>query len=101
MRLIDADELIEKLDPEYKATVKLIKKGEAHLDNLAEGYKEVHDIIIWSPTVDAEPVRHGHWEVAIGYDIRRKVQCSDCGRMAFECSSYCPNCGAKMDEVEE
>lgn len=104
MRLIDADELIEKLDPEYKATVKLIKKGEAHLDNLAEGYKEVHDLIIWSPTVDAEPVRHGHW---IEDDDGDGRHCSICGEdycyaiSNCELYNYCPNCGAKMDEVEE
>lgn len=43
-------------------------------------------------TVDAEPVRHGHWE---------EFHCSVCGKMGWDNEDkYCPNCGAKMDEVE-
>lgn len=51
------------------------------------------------PTVDAVPVVHGRWIIK-GQD----VFCSSCnnesgynawGSSAF--SSYCPNCGAKMD----
>lgn len=57
------------------------------------------------PTVDAEPVRHGHWD-----DMGDFEQCSVChgthlkvyqtcyGKMTWVNMSYCPNCGAKMDE---
>ena len=55
-------------------------------------------LIMEQPKVDAAPVVHGHWEVAIGYDINRKVKCSECNRMNFEPSDFCPNCGARMDE---
>lgn len=51
------------------------------------------------PLQDVKPVVHGHWEVAIGYDINRKVECSECNRMNFEPSDYCPNCGARMDST--
>ena len=55
-------------------------------------------------TVDAEPVRHGHWTYL--YDGNYK--CSECGSW-WTCEDtpiesgmlFCPNCGAKMDEVEE
>lgn len=50
---------------------------------------------------DAVELKTGHWEIAIGYDIRRCCQCSECRKMAFEPSDFCPACGAKMDEVRE
>ena len=52
------------------------------------------------PDADVEPVARGEWEVAIGYDPNKKVQCQNCYKMAYEPTPYCPNCGAKMD-VEE
>ena len=64
-----------------------------------------------APTIDAVPVRHGHW-IMNEYD---ELYCSICGDIAsldsgeyfyrgkirFDESFYCPNCGAKMDEVNE
>lgn len=55
------------------------------------------------PTVDAEPVRHGHW--IDHYDNiwpeESTWECSLCheeqGRGMLD-TNYCPNCGAKMDE---
>ena len=44
---------------------------------------------------DAEEKR-GRWKFAIGYDINKKVQCQNCLKMAYEPTSYCPNCGAKI-----
>lgn len=64
------------------------------------------------PTVEAEPVRHGHW-FFVEYDF---YSCSVCGESYYNgCQSakearerlgkeghdlykYCPHCGAKMDE---
>ena len=67
-----------------------------------------------APTVDAKPVRHGHWVhgkelsrdyignvcVSIHYD---KCWCSECDYPVegHPLWLYCPNCGAKMDEVEQ
>lgn len=44
-------------------------------------------------------VRHGHW-ISTGF---MEVKCSICGAIQHELedTNYCPNCGAKMDEVEE
>lgn len=56
-----------------------------------------------SPTIDAEPVRHGKWEVheAFGY---MDMTCSVCGWL-YEYNfglereyKFCPHCGARMDE---
>ena len=60
-----------------------------------------------APTIDAEPIRHGHW-IPVNPDMYRAeyFECSVCGmysrdglfrkELGYE---YCPNCGAKMDEV--
>lgn len=62
MRLIDADNLGDLFDAEFKETRKLILAGETHLDNLAEGFTEADRVIREMPTVDAEVV----------------VRCKDC-----------------------
>ena len=66
------------------------------------------------PTVDAVPVVHGHWEEEQIVDdstiieIWQSAKCSKCGRYHttpyayyFDKFHYCPQCGAKMDEVTE
>lgn len=55
------------------------------------------------PTIDAVPVVHGHWigKPLAGYST---VKCSVCGSAFVENNGkwkYCPDCGAKMDEVAE
>ena len=61
----------------------------------------------WTPTsawgvpiVDAEPVRHEHWEEHKDYPGLAYL-CSGCGYFTTDRSYYCPRCGAKMDEAEE
>lgn len=87
MKLIDADELKAYMQDKYVLFD----------DTLAD--------IDAQPTVDAEPVRHGH-------NIREKgggvFFCSVCGYINDDTWSggtddfnFCPNCGAKMDEVTE
>lgn len=69
----------------------------------ADGMAYVLDLLDNLPTIDVEPVRHGHWEQD-GHHIR----CSKC--RTYFCITdregdsfpinYCPCCGAKMDEEE-
>ena len=57
-----------------------------------------------TPTVDAVPVVHGHWK-SVDSDV--VFECSNCACEVStswdydqdEMWSYCPHCGAKMDEV--
>ena len=65
-------------------------------------YKMFENVINEQPTVDAEPVRHGHW-IAHYDDIwpeESTLECSICheeqGKGMLDIN-YCPACGAKMD----
>ena len=62
MRLIDADNIRDLFDAEFRETRKLILEGETHLDNLAEGFAEADRVVRAMPTVDAVEV----------------VRCKDC-----------------------
>lgn len=87
MRLIDADALLQRAVPHGWSTPLWVS-----------------DIMIEdAPTIDAEPVRHGHWigKPIAGYGT---VRCSACGNVFSENNgkwNYCPDCGAKMDEVND
>ncbi|MBR2664826.1 MAG: hypothetical protein IKE25_14025 [Clostridia bacterium] len=45
------------------------------------------------PAIDAEPVRRGRWI---------DENCSECGHYVYrgDARSYCPNCGARMGDVD-
>ena len=89
MRLIDADALRERL-LDIKATQEIRHNGiglMATTDALIE--------VETSPTIDAEPVRHGRI-------IKPKrwgewSRCSLCDGTVPIVYNYCPHCGAKMD----
>ena len=93
MRLIDAEALLHKLlntDPNTKG-------------NFGDGVAKALCFIINSPTIEAEPVRHGRWVIEMDDMGWLKHTCPDCGyvkRTDIHVSlgwNYCPNCGAKMD----
>ena len=97
MRLIDADRLKGYLYENYVM------------------YDHTLADIDAQPTVDAEPVRHGHWIGESQTKFRkllfpsRVFKCSVCGNyLDFDgvnvgrgSANYCPNCGAKMDGERE
>lgn len=89
MRLIDADALQYSDARDMLPTGQYITREE--IDSL--------------PTVDAEPIRHGHW---IHWIFNPKDEmmftlpkCSECGAESPNGGNYCPYCGAKMDEEEQ
>lgn len=54
--------------------------------------------VMSAPTVDAQPVRHGHW-VGVDDEPCEVWECDMCGYI-YEGDfvyNYCPHCGAKMD----
>lgn len=55
------------------------------------------------PSITPQP-KTGHW-IALGnyddYEEERSYKCSECGDIDTYHDNYCPNCGVKMQEVEE
>lgn len=91
MRLIDADELyVEVLSWE----------------NCYNGFSDTYDkariidTIDEQPTIEAEPVRRGRWIKTDKHDIYYQpgYKCSVCKILTTCHGSYCPNCGAKMED---
>lgn len=68
--------------------------------------EDIREEIRKAPTVDAEPVRHGHWN---RFSLNGYVDyvCSECGvsqnrhQVEWGSMKYCPSCGAKMDAQEK
>lgn len=100
--LISRGALIEKLE-------KSIKWCEDNLESSTASFQSgciatIKDVISTvkmeetCPSVEAEPVVHGHWEQK--YTGSRKVFfCSVCGEWtAYGETDYCPFCGARMDK---
>lgn len=89
MRLIDADDLKEKLKHTSRDVV--MDYGEGFV---VSGYSEqlVCLLISEAPTINAAPVVHGRWKSG---QVLEK--CSVCGKKGFPEWRYCPSCGAKMD----
>lgn len=98
-RLIDADEIKIRLPfklPPYN--MMLLR------NSIRQGIQD-------TPTVDAELVRHRHWEAIERHTkdgvITLEYYCTECGvqlatsRKVIDAFRYCPFCGRKMDEEAE
>ena len=102
MRLIDADELGEKIEEEFDGIC-------AYDVSPDEAVNDFQDIVDSCKTVDAAPVVHGKWETYAYEDGLVCAVCSACkwssGAMwwgyAIKHFDFCPHCGAKMYESEE
>lgn len=78
-------------------------------DALPQGRVEWEDLV-YAPTIEAEPVRRGRWieHKSKDWSGGGAYICSVCGygyswagfHEANE-FTYCPNCGAKMEEQED
>lgn len=100
MRAIDGDALAEllygvrrRLDPKaYKSEAELYIR-----DNMLLNLEEM---VRSAPTID--PVKHGRWNRENDYNT-----CSVCGKSVHVFNddgdkqnfTYCPNCGARMEEL--
>lgn len=65
------------------------------------GLDRAQRAILDAPAADVAPVVHGRWLYGDYYDIGDV--CSECdwdSQMTHPSYRYCPNCGARMDEVE-
>ena len=101
MRLINADTLKEQI-PETSVDIFENCRNCSLLDK-----DQVLEIIDAAPTIDAEPIRHGHWVHECNDNVCHLsyfYHCSVCNAEwncidnEMERFDYCPSCGAKMDE---
>lgn len=84
---------------EYIEREKVLSKA-APLAGCFSNMISAYDVIML-PAADVAPVRHGRWLYGDYYDIGDV--CSECdwdSQMTHPSYRYCPNCGARMDEVE-
>lgn len=99
MRLIDKDALADNIAVLFERNQTLIDEWLMYC---------VEDEITDAPTIDAEPVRHGHWIKQKYEDTEDSAtdawECSICGEGVvwrteedIDLEKYCYNCGAKMD----
>jgi hypothetical protein len=91
MRPIDADALIKKWENVQSKDISFAMAIIGAINDVKK-----------APTIDAVPVRHGHWIVEWETEDTRMLRCSKC-RMVFNVGkgrdgNYCPNCGCRMDE---
>jgi hypothetical protein len=105
MRLIDADEL-KKLILEERdkipftvpaAPYEFVKeKANTHGNAVRGGIRKALRCMEQTPTIEAEPVRHGKW--INQDDTYTRWYCSECkSRNHPGHENFCPNCGTKMD----
>lgn len=84
---------------EYIAREKVLSKA-APVAGCFSNMISAYDVIML-PAADVAPVVHGRWLCGDYYDIGDV--CSECdwdSQMTHPSYRYCPNCGARMDEVE-
>lgn len=102
-RLIDADAVLATIDNSR------INYGTLFIMQ-SPLFDYAKSVINKAQTVDAEPVRHGHWHITDAYP--HNVYCSECHTRFAQTHwavwedgslprNYCPHCGAKMDEVRD
>lgn len=98
MRPINADSVKKSIE-ELKQSPWYNEKNLGYFSVRKEAVEVVELLCIdEEPTLDVEPVKHGHWEFIGGYGYQ--YRCSECATCAERKTTYCPHCGAKM-EVEE
>ena len=108
-RLIDADALNAAMYHEAFETDTDMQKWDS---GCWIRYKMFEQAIKAAPTIEAEPVRHAHWNGWTAHHWTRKFddngdpiykehtyyQCSECRRRTVIKSAYCSACGCRMDD---
>lgn len=96
-------ELLDKLEQEPCADAigrqaVLDKKELVELEDGQSFYCISPEDVETLPPVNPQP-KIGHW--IFDEILDRHYYCSECKSMGVDYWDYCPNCGAKMEEVEE
>lgn len=122
MRAIDADALKAEAKDQLVAYFLVIKSwvptyGETTIMDIIdrqptietvpiEDYRSMEQTVykLTQALAEAEPIKHGRWEVVYYDNIPTLAYCNRCDqvlqltRETEKLPNYCPNCGAKMDE---
>lgn len=99
-RLIDAAAVAKEI---YELHYYLhgVRNGKTLLIEFSERFRnDVLKVICKAPTVDAEPVVHGHW-VKHNFLGHEQYACSECQTLGSPQWKRCPVCEAKMDGGNE
>lgn len=73
---------------------------EAAIESLPVAWDSAINALRNAPSADVAPVVHGRW-MYVDTDTEQFFLCNRCKKKEYWESNYCPNCGAKMDEVSE
>lgn len=96
MRLINEDDVLRIVE---RVTNEAVEKNQRKYLIQPRIIAEIAGL----PTIEAEPVKHGRWEVRTQKDgttigQHNVTYCSECGYVLFtKEDSFCARCGAKMD----
>ena len=103
--LISRSAMLEALDESERIARKRVP--DLQDDEIRPTLKSIREFIVNRPIVDAEPVRHGTWEMrraTLKTDFATLTgtypTCNLCGHVEYgvdKSTPYCPYCGAKMD----
>lgn len=91
MRMIDSEPMVEYFEGLARSL------ANARCFSAADAIQGAAEKLRNAPTIDAKPMRHGRWRKHGNADI---WSCTKCGKHSAYPESYCPKCGAKMDEEE-
>ena len=72
------------------------------LGQVSYSREDAADCIRYMDAADVVPVRHERWEVKVGMNFFKERNCPVCKkRIESNFWNFCPNCGAKMDGVDD
>ena len=109
MRTVDADELLKSVRESAKRAEEWLADCKAYHSAMTARaeqailtFNECALRIKNAPTVDAEPVKRGHWIYHPDWqaDGECGYECSACGMGSDVDYQFCMRCGAKMDGKE-
>lgn len=78
----------------------LLKQECERTFDMQDLYLPVHffDVVDDLPAADVQEVRHGYWKERMS--TPSSLKCSNCGNSHEYNTTYCPWCGARMDEKD-
>lgn len=113
-KYIDADEFVKEINDRIDAAFKWGKSAVADNDEeiktraeqAVTTFCEAILTAMKMPDANVQEIKHGRWtNLKMSISGNSSAECSLCGAVVYESFTnskaihYCPNCGARMDEV--